>query len=394
MKKMMAAYWHADNLDIYSYEGEKPVKYASGPIAGLQPVKRGLGIKVLVVGRGRLMRIRKRYPPAPKEKLAKAVAMEITEIFPFTKPAFYCRIFRTISNYVELDIWAWEADSYAGIQEIFPFTHVIPEDVLFTAVVPEVRIFQYTGLVSMLAHGPGRFLDSASLPLAGFDAGQVSRFLFNLGQVGEEIKKVVIYGLPQFPVKSAPGMELVRSEESLYPPCLEGIAQASLGEFKIGGGYRSLPLPPPALVMRIGLYLVLGYGLMLFLTLNNYNQAMTDIRKRMADIDKKNVTLAASQPSLDYTDVVREVNARIQKSQGPLKTINMLAQQLPKESFINRIMLTDNNLELQVASKIPLTVVKTLGGVDSVKKATIKGAPYQERGTGLYNFVVILELAK
>jgi hypothetical protein len=172
------------------------------------------------------------------------------------------------------------------------------------------------------------------------------------------------------------------------------MAQIRLGEFKIRGGYRSLPLPSPLVVMRIGLYLVLGYGLMLFLTMNNHDQAMTDIRKRMADIDKKNVTLAASQSSVDYTDVVREVNARLQKGQGPLKTINMLAQHLPKESSVTRIMLTDNNLELQVTSKIPLAVVKALGGVETVKKATIKGAPYQDKKTGIYNFAVILELVK
>lgn len=394
MKKMMAAYWHKDGLDIYSYAGEKPVRFASGTLESLQPINRGFGRRVLIVGRERLMHLRKRYPPAPKDKLAKAVGLEIEEIFPLSRPNFYCRIFRSISNYVELDIWAWETDFYERLEELFPFSYVIPEDVLFAADETEIMIFQYGDFVHMLAHAKDRFLDSVTIPLAGFDDGQFSRFLFNLSQVGEEIKRIIIYGLPQFHLKGGPGPELVRVEEMLYPACMEGMAQMDLREFKVKSEYLFIPPPQPALVMRICLYLVLGYGLMLFLTMKNYDQVSTETRQRIAAMDKKAIALAASQPTFDYSDVVQEVNARLQKSHVPLKIINMLAQKLPEGSFINRIMLTDNNLELLTVSKDPLTVVNALSGGENVKKVMIKGMPSRDRGTGLYTFVAILELTK
>lgn len=391
-RKMMAAYWHKDGLDVYSFTDEKPVRFASGAPESLQPIKRGFGIKVLVVGRDRLMHIRKRYPPAPKEKLTKAVALEIGEIFPLSKPAFYCRIFRSVSNYVELDIWAWESDAYEKLREIFPFSHVVPEDVLFTAEEPEVGIFQRRDLVHMLAHAKSGYLDSASVPLAAFDDAQVSRFLFNLVQVGQEIKKIRIYGLQPFRIKEPPGIMLVRSEETIYPPCMAGLAHCDLKEFRIRGDYRFVPRS--TLVLRIGLYLILGYGLLLFLTMKNYDQAATDIRQRIAALDKKAVALDASRPSVDYTDVSREINEKLQKGQQPLGILNMLAQTLPEGSFINRMVLTENLLELSLSSKEPLTVIKLLGNGKTVKKVAVKGAPSRDGATGRFNFAVTMELSR
>jgi hypothetical protein len=340
-----------------------------------------------------LMHIRKRYPPATKEKLRKAVFLEIGGLFPFTKTEFYCRIFRTISNYSELDIWAWEGDSYDKIREIFPFDHVIPEDLLFTANEPELRIFQQRGIVHMVAQGKGGFLGGSSMPLAGFDDGQVRRFLAHLNQVGEEVKKIRIYGLPEIQTNELSGLALVRSDERSYPLCLEGIAQTDLGEFKIRGEHRFIQALQPVLVMRICLYLVLGYGLMLFLTVRNYDQASSKIRQEIAAMDKKSVVADTLRPEMDYSDVALEMNAKLKTNVMPIKIINMLAQKLPEGSFVNRIMLADSNLELFVSSKDPLEVVRSLSDSDLVKKAAIKGAPNKDQSTGLYTFAMALELA-
>jgi hypothetical protein len=247
-------------------------------------------------------------------------------------------------------------------------------------------------LIHMLAHAKGRFLDSATIPRADFDAGQVSRFLVNLSQVGEEIKRIRIYGLPQFEIKDNLGPEVIRAQEKQYPPCLEGITHADLREFGIKGEYRFIP--EPGLVLRICLYLILGYGLMLFLTVRNFDRASTEIRQRIAAMDKKAVALGASQSAADYSDVVREVNARLHDGLTPLKIFNMLAQKLPEGSFINRIKLMENSLELLVSSKEPLLVVKSLGNDALVKKVMLKGAPAKDKGTGFYNFVVTLELIR
>jgi 3-oxoacyl-(acyl-carrier-protein) synthase len=66
---LVAAYWHPDGLDIYRYVNDKPVKLASGSLEGLKPVKAAFDKKVLIVGRELLLHMKKKYPPAQKEKL-------------------------------------------------------------------------------------------------------------------------------------------------------------------------------------------------------------------------------------------------------------------------------------------------------------------------------------
>ncbi len=393
-KKMRIAYWHKDGLDVYSYSNGAPIRIAQGTVESLRPVKSGLGIKLLIVGRERLMHMRKRYPPAPKEKLIKAVSLEIEGLFPFTKTEFYCRIFRSISNYSELDIWAWEADSYDNLRKVFPFDHVIPEDLFFVFAPgePELRIFQHRGIVHMVANGKEGILDSTSVPLAGFDDSQIGRFLVNLNQMGEDVKKITIYGLSQFRISDSSGLEVVHEEERIYPPCLERIAQVNLGEFKTRREFRFTHILQPARLMRICIYPVLGYGLMLFLTARDYDQASSKIRPQIAAMDKKTVAANSSQPERDYSDVAREIDARLKKVGMTFKMLTMLAQRLPEGSFVNRIMMTEDTLELFLSSKDPLEVVRSLERSEMVKKVMIKGAPNKDRNTGLYTFAMALEL--
>jgi len=386
----MAAYWYKEGLDIYSYAGQAPYKYVSGTLESIKPIKRGWGVKALIVGKERLMHIRKRYPPAPQEKLSKAVALEIGEIFPFAKPAFYCRIFRTISNYVELDIWGWEADDYENLKKIYPFSHVIPEDVLFTASDPEVRIFQRQDLIHMVAHGRTGFLDSASVPLAGFDYEQIDRFLLNLSQSGEEIKKIHIDGLNQIQIKNIPGLQVVRAEEKPYPPGIEIMARMTLREFKVSGEDAFLPYLQQA--MRLCLYLAAGYAFMLFLTVTNYDRAATQIRQKIAAMDKTVAGQTVANPDVDYADVVSEINARLQHSPSPVNIMNMLARKLPAGSYVNRIVLSEKNMEINVTSKDPLALIKIMSSGNGVQNVKIKGALSRDKKTGFYTFTVMMEL--
>lgn len=390
IKKITAAYWQKDGLDIYSYAGDVPYKQASGNFSELKPVKKRWGIYALIVGRDRLMHLRKRYPPAPLEKLTKAVSLEIGELFPLAQPAFYCRVFKAISNYVELDIWAWETAGYEKIREVFPFNHVIPEDVLFRAPEPEVAIFQQRKLIHLIACGPSGFLDGASFPADGFSEGYIHNFLLGLSQSGNEIKKVKIYGLPSTQLNDAAGIALIRAEAKIFAPCLENLHQADFREFKIRGEGRFFALAP--LVLRIGLYLVLGYILALFLTMKNYESATAKLRQQIGEIDRTATAWSASRPAQDYSEVLSEVERLLRKNQKPLKAMNMLAQKFPEGTFVNRLLFTENVIEIMVSSKEPLNVIKALEGVELVRKVTIKGPLSQDRTTGLYNFSLTLEL--
>lgn len=388
---MMVAYWHKDGLDVYRYNGEKPVRYASGRLDELNPI-RAFGKKVLIVGRDLLLHTRKRYPPAPKEKLLKAVGVEIGDIFPLSKPAFHCRVFESFSTYTVLDIWAWESEPYSRLKAIFPFHHVVPEDIAYTSTVPEVSIFKYKGITNILAHSGAGFLAGASYPASSLDEKDVDRFLFSLGRHRAEIKRIKIYGALPFRLKEDPVLEISNVADGDHPPCLDSLGGLNLGDFKLKGDYRLWPKAD--LISRVLIYLILGYGLMLYLTLRNYDQAGGEMRQRLEAIERKIEAIDTGPKVKDYTATVDEINEKLGARPSPLKVMNLLARRLPAGSSVTRLVMNDNNVEVTVSSKDPLSVVKALGGAGEIKKAGLKGAPARDRASGSYNFVVTMELLR
>lgn len=390
---IVVAYWHKDGLDVYRYVDKKPVKQASGSIDGLKPIRGGLDKKVLIVGRELLLYTRKRYPPAPKEKLTKAVGLEIGDIFPILKPAFHCRVCESSNTYTTLDIWAWDSESYGRLREVFPFNYVVPEDLAYSSEVPEVKVFQYKGMTNILAHSGDRFLGGASYPDAGIDEKDVERFLSGLGRYRSDIKQIKVYGAVPFQFKDAGISEISRVAQRDHPPCIDYLAGLNLNEFKVKGDiHLSSKID---FLCRILIYLILGYGLMLYLTTKNYDQVAWGIREKMNSIDKKiSLNKDAGHKIGDYSDIVKEVNERIRARPSPVKVMDMIANRFPAGSFINRMILNENNMEISVSSKDPLSVIKALGGAEGVKTARLRGSPVKDSRTGSYNFIIMMELSR
>jgi hypothetical protein len=390
---MRVAYWHRDGLDVYQYVDEKLLKKVSGSLNELKPIKGILGKKVLIVGRELLLHTRKRYPLAPIEKLTKAVGLEIGDIFPILKPAFHCRVYESSNTYTTLDIWAWDSEPYAQLREVFPFNYIVPEDLAYSSEVPEVKVFQHRGMTNILAHSGDRFLGGASYPDAGTDEKDVERFLSGLGRYRSDIKQIRVYGSTPFQFKEAEILEILRVAQGDHPPCIDYLAGLNLNEFKVKGDiHLSSKID---FLCRILIYLILGYGLMLYLTVRNYDQVAWGIREKINSIDKKiSLNKDAGHRIEDYSDIVKEINERIRARSSPLKVMDMIANRLTAGSFINRMKMNENNMEISVSSKDPLSVIKAFGGAEGVKTARLRGAPIKDSGTGLYNFIIILELSR
>jgi hypothetical protein len=391
MQDKRVAYWHKDGLEVFRITDKKAVKYASGTLDKLEPIKGGLGKKILIVSRELLLHARKRYPPATEEKLLKAVALEIGDIFPLSNPAFHCRVFQSFNTYTVVDIWAWDSEQYNRLEEVFPFNYVVPEDLAFASADPEVKVFQHGETTNMLAYADGTFLAGASYPASGFSREDVKRFLHSLDQSGAEIKKIKIYG--SLPLTLNDMMEVSRVDGRDYPPCLDEIESLDLSRFKIKGDYYRL-WEKKDLIFRIAIYLILGYILMQYLTLRNYDRTADEIRQKMAVMDTKAARLDTGQKVEDYSTVIKEVNEKLNATHSPLKVMNMLARTVPEGSFVNKIVLNENRIEASVSTKDPISLVKALGDAKEIKKVSLKGAPVKDRATHSYNFVIMMELVQ
>ena len=386
----MAAYWHPDGLDIYRYVNNKPVKIASGSLDELKPIKAVFNKKVLIVGRELLLHTKKKYPPAQEEKLIRALGLELKELFPIAKPAFHAKVYESSTAHTTMAIWAWSSEMYDRLREVFPFTYAVPEDLAYSSDVPELKIFQYRGMTSMLAHSGRQFLGGASSPDSGFNEGDVERFLSGLGKYRSDIKQAKVYGSIPFHAKDGEIEEVSRVAQGDYPPCLDYLTDLDLNEFRVKGEFHLSS--KVNLLFRVLIYILLGYGLMLFLTVKNYDQTAGEIRKKINSIGSKISLKDTGQKGTDYSEVVREVNERLAAQPSPLKAMRIIARRFPVGSFVTRMVLNENNLELSVSSKDPISVVKALGDAEGVKTARLKGAPIRDMATGMYNFVITMEL--
>jgi hypothetical protein len=390
---MFVAYWHKEGLEIFRYRDGKPVQYASGPLNEIKPLRRKFGKKVLIIGREMSLYIRKRYPPAPKEKLIKALELEIREIFPIPNPTFYWRIFESSNTNTTLDIWGWDREQYEQIKKIFPFNYALPEDLAFFSKDPELIVFQYRDLLNIIASSGESFLGGVSYPEGKMDEREIERFLYGLSRYPSRIRRIKVYGSLPFYFEDLKNYEIIKLPQPEYPPFMDFIASRNLREFKIKGDIRhSIKID---FLLRMVIYFILGYGAMLFFTLRNYDQMAIEIKEKIDSLEKKILlNREPLQEAENYSIILKEINEKIKGRPSPLKAMEILAQTLPSNSFINRMIFNENNLEVSVSSKEPLSLIKALGEAEGIKSVRLRGAPVRDTLKDSYNFILFIELSR
>jgi hypothetical protein len=174
---------------------------------------------------------------------------------------------------------------------------------------------------------------------------------------------------------------------------MDYLSSLNLNEFRVRGDYHLSSKID--LISRVLIYFILGYGMMLYFSVRDYDQVVGEIRKKINSIDTRMSTnRGTGQTVTDYSEVVREVNQRLSTRYSPLKVMDMIASRLPEGSFIIRMVLNENKLEITASSKNPLSVIKALGSAEGIKTARLKGAPFMDMATRLYNFVITMELSR
>ncbi|OPY86681.1 MAG: hypothetical protein A4E72_01620 [Syntrophus sp. PtaU1.Bin208] len=394
MQGLTTGYWHRNGLELYRYVQEKPTRIAGGPLENLKPFRGVLQKMVLIVGRDRLLHVRKRYPPAPKEKLLKAVHMELGELFPFSQPSCYCRIYASFAAYTEMDIWAWESEPYPLLRKILPFSYAIPEDAAFFSSTNEVFLWACEGVTHCLAVAERRFLRAVSQPADSFGEEELERFLNSMDPYGVEIHRLRIYGTLPFSLKAKPTLYAENESDRGYPPCLENIPALDLREFRVRGETR-FPVYP-GLLFRIAIYGILGYGLVLYLTMQNYEQSISDLRQISRQMDQRILLTENRQgaPVIDYAAIQKELNDKLIARPSPVSVLDMLARTLPKGSYVSSVQLNEKNLDVWILSREPLAVLKALTEQKGIRNLQLKGPLNMEGKTGEYSFNVTIEISR
>ncbi|MGD0280600.1 MAG: hypothetical protein ABSC11_15035, partial [Smithella sp.] len=287
MSKWQAAYLGEKGVEIYQMAGQENAQLLySGSLDGLKPISGGMQRRILILGRSKVIRIRKQYPPMKMDKLLQAVEMEAPDIFPIVNCSFHCKIVATYPTHVILDIWAWEREQLESLRKSFAFGYVIPEDLTFLSLPSGIYIYPYGSMIHVIACGDGRFMDAASYPAADFSKADLERFLMGLTDNASSIKGIRFYGDTVVDVPSA-FISCVKNFQKVdSPPFLQAVEGSSIKLFRLKNGIWPLNINREVL-FRFAIYIVLAYGLMLYLTLHNYDKALTDLKNKVIMTDKE-----------------------------------------------------------------------------------------------------------
>lgn len=384
---MFVSYWHKKSFEVFSIKDHDIKKVASGDISSIEALK-VFGKKVMLVAREFLVHTRKKYPPTTLENIKKAIHMEVKDIFPLQKPAFFFRIFEKTSAYCLVDIWAWESGEYEKIKKVFPFTQVLPEDVAFVSEESEVSVFEQNGLQNLIAHNKNGFI--GGLSTRTLTAETLEMFLHSLGRYAGEIKRIRVYDAVKVSARDPLGaIPLVSEPGKDYPVCLRDIKRLDLREFKVKG-QRPFAIDIQ-FALRVAIYFLLAYSLSLYINKRNYELALDEVSKRLKALKVEQSSVEKGRERDEYSEVINELKEKRESRLDPLLVMDSLAQSIPEESYLTRMLLNEGNLELSFASKDPLEVIKSLSTAKCIKSVKLKGAPMKSQD-GTFNFLLSLEL--
>lgn len=393
MAKWQAAHWGESGIELYEFVKGSANSLFSGPVDALAPAKAWLRRRVLVVARSNCIRLRKRYPPAKIDKLRRAVAMEAPDIFPIANPILHCRIHEDYGTHVMLDIWAWDQGTADRLRAAFPFQYTIPEDLAFLSLPPMIHIYQSGSVIHMLACGGGKFFDAVTCCAEDFSSDDIARFRAGLAGNASVIGETRLYGDNILSSEDEAALRIKRIPAASHPLCLAGITDAAFNFKEFRSPALGLPLMNVSLVFRFAIYAIAACGVSLFLTVRNYDHALTDSRTLSRAIDKEIVLMESnSGKGVRDPEAFKEFQDKIKDDLSPLRILDVLASDLPEESYLKSLSLNDGVVDAVVISRDPLSVIKRLGDGGGIRKLSLKGAPVKDTATGKYSCSLSMEI--
>jgi hypothetical protein len=378
---MLVCYLTKDEAKFYQIKGDKISEISLGAFK----LTKYLQKRVLVISRELLFYTRRSYPPIPLKKLKDALKVEVQDFFPLPKASYTFKIFEATEKFTLVDLWAWSMDEEERVEKTFPFQYVIPEDLLLVDEDTALKIYKQRNIYHLIAYVKGKFL--GSLSVADLTQKDVELFLTGLMPYSREIKKILIYGdmLKDF----SQDKTILRYSERLYPVSLEGLSKINLKEFKVR---RALPLKIAPL-LRLPIYLLLGYGVYLYATLQNYEKAIKELKTKISKLDWELAYFEnRTAPSKDYSALISALNNKTSQAVSGLTVLNELAKTLPIGCTVNRLVLNEKRLELALTFEDPVVVIEHLERSNMVKSVKLEGPPIKKTGAKLYDFRLTIEL--
>ncbi len=376
-----------DDFDFYRVRQSALTHLGRGRPEEQTPT-RGLEKKALVISRELLFHTRKKYPPAKKENLRKAVEAEREELLPVKNAQFHMEITEQTDTFSLVDLWGWDGGVLDEVRKSFRFDYVVPEDLLFRSEEPELVIFERDGLFHVVACGQQGW--SGSSTLREVNAREVELFIRGLGRYGADLTRIrCLLDEPLFPEREIMGIAIEYADPSEYGTIFLNVQSLNVRDFKAPWSLELSDKVP--VLARCVIYVLLAYALALYMSGRQYDNAIKDASAKLSTLRTK--LSQATVKGKDETAVfLQEFQTKRQSLVRPVRVMDALAGRLPPETTVTRLNFGEKTLDMALTSKEPLRIMDVLSeGTDCVTAPSIKGAISVKQGSPI-TFNVSVEL--
>lgn len=302
-----------------------------------------LSFNLGVISYKNLVFIKKNYPKTVKKHLKLVIKEEIESLFPEDNYSFFYQIVNETDTQIEICIWTYESKIR---EELITAgcSYIIPEPLIFSFEEPTVLIYQTFDFHVFVYSVKGKILNF--LASKGLSKENLTLFLRGIG----EFNSIRWIAYTQENIKDFFDENIHVEQRTLsdYPLFLDFIREQGLRDFRVKR--FNLEKIEPYFFIRILIYMILALSLSLYISNKTYDEKINEIERKLNQLRSG---IGGSSEML----IINKINEVRQKKQNISYIINSLSNLLPHGSFIRRISISEDSMDIFISTNEPLIVL-------------------------------------
>lgn len=302
-----------------------------------------LSFNLGVISYKNLVFIKKIYPKTVKKHLKRVLKEEIESLFPGDNYSFFYQIVSETDTQLEICIWTYESKIKDELINS-GCSYIIPEPLIFSFEEPTVLIYKTIDFYLFIYSIKGKILNF--LASKGLSKETLTIFLRGIGEINSI--RWIAYIQENINDFFDENINIEYRELSDYPLFLDFIREPRLKDFRIKR--LNLEKIEPYFFIRILIYIIIALSLSLHMSNKTYDEKIAEIEKRLNQLRSG---IGGSNEML----IINKINEVRQKKQNIPYIINTLSNLLPQGSFIRRLSINEDSMDIFISTNEPLIVL-------------------------------------
>lgn len=380
---MLICYLTSKDKKLYKLAGDTLIPVSSFKLSLLSKV---FHKRLVILSKDMIFHVKKRFPLLSPQELKQAIASEVEYISPYPHYEYYYQLHSSFANFVEVHIWIWDKSPLDQLLATgFSYTHIIPEDLIFTSDKATLFILPRGHHYYTVATRQGAYINSSMLTSLSEDLPLFLRALSDFKPEEIILFTELSSKEEQFLLKvfspHPPFLKRVGDLHSLLP---HFIKRLNLRNFRVKKEITLAPLNLLYTSSRLFLYIILILSFYTYFSQRAYQSEINRIKEESTKVELQLKTLTertlnqSTQP--DFELKLSEFREELRRKEETrlkslLKILDELASALPDETQIRTFELKEKKLRLNLITNDAVEIIEKIRALPSIEDLKLSRPP-------------------